>query len=154
MTKPENAEREKSFRDFIELIPDATIIVDESGIIRLVNKQAEELFAYPRHEMIDQAVEILVPEKIRAGHPALRETFATSASIRQMSSSLKLMAQKKSGELIPVTIGLSPLDTSEEGRRVLASVRDNTELAEQTAHVKLLRTTATDANRASNFDEA
>ena len=45
MAKAENTGREKWFRDFIELIPDVTIIVNESGIIRLVNKQAEELFA-------------------------------------------------------------------------------------------------------------
>ncbi len=126
--KSENVEREKWLRDAIELIPDATIIVNESGIIRRVNKQAEELFGYPRDEMIDLAVEMLVPEEFRAGHPAHRNTFAKNASVRQMSSSLKLMAQKKSGELFPVNISLSPLDNLEEGRKVLASVRDNTEL--------------------------
>ncbi len=150
--KSENAEREKWLRDAIELSPDATIIVNESGIISRVNKLAEELFGYPRDEMIDLAVEMLLPEEFRAGHPAHRNTFANSASIRQMSSSLNLMAQKKSGELFPVSIGLLALDNLGEGRQVLASVRDNTELhaalAVAEANVNELRNISDTANDA------
>ena len=152
MAKPENAEREKSFHDFIELIPDATIIVNQSGVIRLANDQALKLFGYAKHEMIDQAVEMLVPEDFRAGHPALRETFAAASSVRQMSSSLNLMARKKSGEQFPVVIGLSTLDILAEGRMVLASVRDDTELrdahsvmAAQVTELRNISDTASDA---------
>ena len=73
MAKAERAEREKWFGDFVELSPDATIVVNASGIISLVNGQAEELFGYPREEMVGQPVEMLVPEKTRAGHSALRD---------------------------------------------------------------------------------
>ena len=65
--KSESAERDKWLRDAIELSPDATIIVNESGIISRVNKRAEELFGYPRDETIDlepqHAVVISVPQR-------------------------------------------------------------------------------------------
>lgn len=69
MKKSENSERDKWFREIMEPIPDATIFVNERCNFCLVNMQAEELFGHPRHELIDLAVEMLVPDEIRAGAP-------------------------------------------------------------------------------------
>ena len=44
----------------------------------LVNAQAERLFGYPREELAGQPVEILVPDAIRARHPALRAGYAAN----------------------------------------------------------------------------
>ena len=114
MKPSENFEREVWFRFFLELTPDATIVVDDQGIIQMANSQAEILFGYTKDEMIGNAVEILVPEQFRAGHWALRDKFIASSSVRLMQSSIDLMAQTKSGELVPVSIGLSPMHSSEE----------------------------------------
>jgi len=128
MTPAEQEDREVWFRFFIEITPDATVVVDENGTIRMVNSLALELFGYSREEMMDQAVEMLVPEEVRAKHPELRENFVAVASVRQMQSSIDLMAQTKSGKLLPVSIGLSPMETSKDGHFVMASVRDNSVL--------------------------
>ena len=56
----------------LEAAPDATLCVDESGLIVLVNGQAERLFGYPREELAGQPVELLVPDAIKARHAVLR----------------------------------------------------------------------------------
>ena len=60
----------------LEAAPDATVCVDESGRIVLVNAQAERLFGYPREELADQPVEILVPDAIKARYTVLRTGYA------------------------------------------------------------------------------
>ncbi len=60
----------------LEAAPDATVCVDESGRIVLVNAQAERPFGYPREELADQPVEILVPDAIKARYTVLRTGYA------------------------------------------------------------------------------
>ena len=73
--KEEALQSEEQFRTLVEAIPDALIISDQDGRIRLVNAQAEQLFGYRREEIIGQPVELLVPERLRAEHPALRQRY-------------------------------------------------------------------------------
>ena len=56
----------------LEAAPDAMVCADRDGRIVLVNAQAERLFGYQREELVGQPVEILVPDAMKAGHPALR----------------------------------------------------------------------------------
>jgi len=152
MTPADEADREVWFRFFIEITPDATVVVDESGTIRMVNSLAEDLFGYSKDEMVGNAIEMLVPEALRGGHPALRNAFIASASVRQMQSSNDLMAQTKSGELLAVSIGLSPMETSKDGQFVMASIRDNSALhqahAAAEAYAKEVRNISDTANDA------
>jgi PAS domain S-box-containing protein len=128
MAPPEQAKRQDWLDYFIDIAPDATVIVDENGCIRRVNALAEDLFGYSSQEMVGQVVEMLVPDEFRSGHPKMLQSFFDNASIRQMMTSLDLKAQRKSGERIPVSIGLSPLQDFGQGHQVPASIRDNTEL--------------------------
>jgi PAS domain S-box-containing protein len=60
------------YRDLVESSPDAFLVVDEGGLIKLVNRQAEILFGYDRAEPLDQPVELLVPDRVRQVHPSHR----------------------------------------------------------------------------------
>jgi PAS domain S-box-containing protein len=42
-------------------VADATVIVDEAGIIVLLNGRAEEMFDYARDVLVGQPIEALVP---------------------------------------------------------------------------------------------
>src|SRR5205823_5447934 len=75
---------EQQFRTLVEAIPDALVISDQDGRIRLVNAQTERLFGYRREELIGQPIELLVPERLRAGHPALRQRYHRDPSVRAM----------------------------------------------------------------------
>ena len=120
----------KSSRDItnalLEAAPDATICVDSGGRIVLVNAQAERLFGYPREDLAGQPVEILVPDTVKAGHPALRAGYAGDPRPREMGAGIDLSGRRRDGSTFPAEISLSAIDT-DEGILVSAAVRDVTE---------------------------
>ncbi|MGO9780501.1 MAG: PAS domain S-box protein [Streptosporangiaceae bacterium] len=114
------------FRALLEAAPDATVCVDSDGRIVLVNAQAERLFGYTREELAGQPVEILIPDSIKAGHPALRARYAAAPHPRQMGAELDLSARRRDGTTFPAEISLSAIDT-DQGTLVSAAVRDVTQ---------------------------
>jgi PAS domain S-box-containing protein len=116
---------EEKFRSLLDSAPDATVIVDEKGIIQMINHQTENLFGYTREELIGKPVELLIPADLRSKHGHHRASFAQTPRVRSMGAGIELHAVKKGGIMFPVEISLSPIQT-EEGMLVSASVRDIT----------------------------
>jgi PAS domain S-box-containing protein len=114
------------FAGLLEAAPDATLCVDADGLIVLVNAEAERLFGYPREELAGQPVEILVPDAIKAGHPALRAVYAADPQPRQMGAGLDLSGRRRDGTTFPAEISLSAIET-DQGLLILAAVRDVTQ---------------------------
>ena len=56
------------FRDFLEATSEALIIVDPAGAIVLVNQQIEDLFGYPRADVVGQPLAVLLPEHVGSGN--------------------------------------------------------------------------------------
>jgi PAS domain S-box-containing protein len=125
----EAAERksaEDRFRLVVEAAPNAMIMAAADGRIVLVNSQTERLFGYTRDELLGQPLEMLVPERYRAGHTGLRTGFFAEPSTRVMGGGRDLFGVRKNGAEVPIEIGLNPL-TSSDGNFVLAAVIDITE---------------------------
>ncbi len=114
---------EERFRGLLEAAPDAILLIDDAGRIALVNTQAERLFGYARDELFGQPVELLVPDRFRADHPAHRAAYAHEPRARPMGEGRELYGLRKDATEFPVEISLSPLATGTE-RYVISAVRD------------------------------
>jgi PAS domain S-box-containing protein len=123
------ASAEARFRGVLESAPDAIVIASAAGGISLVNRRAEEMFGYDRSGLLDQPIEILVPESFREKHVAQREGYVAYPQRRPMGVGVDLFGRRRDGSEFPVEIALSAVDT-EEGRFVIAAVRDITERKE------------------------
>jgi PAS domain S-box-containing protein len=111
------------FRSVVEAAPNAMILIDRERRIVLVNHAAEKLFGYGRQELMGQAVELLVPERAAAAHPARVDAFHARPSARAMGAGRDLHGHRKDGTEVPIEIGLNPLLTA-DGQWTLASIID------------------------------
>lgn len=114
------------FRSLLESAPDGIVITNEDGIIEVVNRQIEQLFGYSREQLLGQPVELLMPERLRAGHVDHRSRYHAHPLTRPMGAGMELPGCRKDATEFPVEISLSPLDV---GGRLLvtAIVRDITD---------------------------
>ena len=117
------------------------IIVDAAGIIVQVNTETERMFGWPRGELVGRAIEVLVPDRLRAAHHGHRAEYARQPRKRSMGSGMELRGTRRDGSEVAVEIGLSTLATSDRGTFVLAAVRDvsDRKAAERAAQVALER---------------
>lgn len=122
----ERQRAQENFRGLLESAPDATVVVDQKGVIQLVNSQTVKLFGYDRLEMIGQRVELLVPKRFRRNHARHRHGYYGEHPTRPMGAGLDLFGLRKNGTEFPVEVSLSPLET-EQGLLVSAAIRDVTE---------------------------
>jgi PAS domain S-box-containing protein len=66
----------------LEAVPDAMVVVDQTGRIVLVNSQTERLFGYQREELLGHDVEVLLPEHLRERHRFHRMSFLAEPRTR------------------------------------------------------------------------
>lgn len=106
--------------------PDAMLISDAQGIITMANQQAERLLGYPIDELAGLSIDALVPERFRAGHPALRAQFAALGASLTMGAVREVNAARKDGSELDVEVSLSPIQTN-RGLFYACALRDITE---------------------------
>jgi PAS domain S-box-containing protein len=117
---------EEHARMLFEFSPDAVLVCDAEGRVRDANARVESLFGYKREELVGQAVELLVPDRFRAGHLKHRADYAREPRLRPMGIGLELFGRHKEGGEFPVDILLGPVERP-EGRILFVVVRDLSE---------------------------
>lgn len=115
--------REQQWQGIFEAAPDAIVLCTAAGRIVVLNREAEQLLGYSRHELTRQPVEVLVPAAMRDAHVAHRQGIGDGPEARSMGAGRALTARAKSGEEIPVDIRLARV-TRKDRPHVVAALRD------------------------------
>ena len=96
------------FSQIFENASDAFISADESGVIRLFNGGAENIFGYRANEVIGQPLDILLPEEFRSVHKNHMARFANEdAGGRDMNRRADIVGLKKDGSRFPAKATIS-----------------------------------------------
>ena len=100
---------EQRFEEVVEASPDAILLIDHLGLIKLVNVQAERLFGYGRADLLERNIEILLPDPRLHNSRNLLMRPAAQFGIQPVSDPLELEALCKDGRTFPAEISLGTL---------------------------------------------
>lgn len=92
----------------LESAMDPIVAIDESQRIVLFNAAAEAAFRWPRHAVIGQPIDMLIPVRFREQHRRHVEQFGrTGTTSRRMGSADVLFALRADGEEFPIEASIS-----------------------------------------------
>ena len=97
------------FRAVVDHSSIGIILVNQAGTIVLVNQEIERLFGYSRNELIDSALNGLIPQCHRESHDRQRERFSAAAAMQTVGANRDLNGRHKDDREVPVEIGLNPV---------------------------------------------
>ena len=107
---------EHRFSKMVSSLPIGLLMAGADGKISMTNPALDAMFGYPQGTLAGQAVEVLLPQRIREGHPALRAAFAKTPEVRAMGSGRDLLAQHRDGSEFPVEVGLTRWKPKQGGK--------------------------------------
>jgi PAS domain S-box-containing protein len=119
----DRSEAGELFRLAVESAAHATVIVNHEDRVVMVNHQAEELFGYPRGELLGRSAAMLVPGLVRKKRAGATSGGRSDTAL--VNSGWELHGRRKDGTLFPVQVNMSPIRTR-DGVRVLNSILDIT----------------------------
>lgn len=127
----------EDLRQFLDLAPDAMVIVHADGRILAANAAAHTLFRVPREELVGSAIDEFVPGELANAHRRQREEYHARPGRKPMTNR-NVEAQLRTGERVAVEVSLAPMDL-EGSTCVAASIRDLTEQHERQANLERRR---------------
>ena len=122
----------------LESAAQAIVTIDRTGRIVLANRRAEEVFGYPREELLGQRIEILLPERKRAGHTHDRDEYFQRPRTRPMGIGMDLTGRRKDGSEVPVEVSLSYVEVDEAVFAIafVSDISQRKQLEEQLLHAQ------------------
>jgi len=95
-----------SFVVFDNLL-DATVVINDYGVVQFLNKSAEKLFGWTKKELTGQNIRVLMPEPFSSEHDAYISNYKRSRIAKFINSARELPIQLKSGQIVPAMIKLT-----------------------------------------------
>jgi PAS domain S-box-containing protein len=136
---------EGGYHGLLEAAPDAMVVVDRSGVIVLLNAQAETQFGYRRDELLGQPVTRIIPQGFAERLIADDLRSASEALAQHIGTGIELTGRRKDDSAFPIEIMLSPLETA-QGILVIAAIRN---ISARKAAEQTLMDMVTELNRSN-----
>lgn len=109
-------------------MPDALVVADAEGLIRVWNSGAERIFGFAGDEALGRSLDLITPENLRARHwSGYRRTMETGETRYGAGDLLSVPATRKDGTRISVQFSILPI-AGPDGRLqgIAAIMRDVT----------------------------
>ena len=110
-------EYESLAASLFEAAPESILVVDQRGMIRKANRETEHLFGYGAAEITDQAVEVLVPGRLRDACEAFRQRFFSDGT-RSTGRKFEISLLRKDGGEFCAEVSVGYLHTNDESLAV------------------------------------
>ena len=118
--------RERHLQSILDTVPDAMIVIAESGSICSFSAAAERLFGYTEADVVGRNVKILMPEPDHSRHDDYIARYLATGERRAIGYSRSVSGRKRDGQTFPMELAIG--ETVSGGQQLFTGfVRDLTE---------------------------
>ncbi|MFI5013346.1 MAG: PAS domain S-box protein [Hyphomicrobiales bacterium] len=144
--------RERHLRSILETVPDAMIVIDDSGIMQSFSAAAERLFGFALEEVVGQNVSMLMPEPDRTRHDGYLARYRHTGERRIIGLGRVVTGRRKDGSTFPMHLSVGEMHAGNE-RHFTGFVRDLTERQETQAKLQELQSELVHVSRLTAMGE-
>jgi PAS domain S-box-containing protein len=119
----ELATRGAHLRSILDTVPEAMIVINESGAVTSFSAAAAQLFGYQPDEIIGRNVKVLMPEPYRAQHDGYIERYLSTGEARIIGYGRVVRGLTKDGAIFPMELAVG--EAHANGQRIFTGfIRD------------------------------
>jgi sigma-B regulation protein RsbU (phosphoserine phosphatase) len=100
---------ESNLRAILDTISDGVIVINDVGIIQLLNPAAERLFGYKREELIGENVNRLMPSPYHEEHDGYLANYRKTGIKKIIGTGREVAGQRKDGSVFPMYLSIGEL---------------------------------------------
>lgn len=142
------ATREQHLQSILATVPDAMIIIDETGAITSFSAAAQRLFGYTEAELVGSNVSCLMPQPDRDRHDEYIAHYLRTGERRIIGSGRVVVGQRRDGSTFPMQLSVG--EAGEDGQRLFTGfIRDLTAKEQDELKLKELQAELVHVSRLS-----
>jgi two-component system sensor kinase FixL len=119
-------EREAHLRSVLDTVPEATIVINERGIVETFSAAAERLFGFGAEEVVGRDVGMLMPPPDRAQHGDYLARYLTTGDRRVIGRGRVVVGVRRDGTTFPMELSVAEMAAGER-RSFIGFIHDLTE---------------------------
>lgn len=144
--------REAHVRSILDTVPDATVVINEQGLITSFSAAAIRQFGYTEEEALGKNVSILMPEPYRSEHDNYIQRYLTTREKRIIGIDRVVVGRRKDGSTFPMKLAVGEMESA-EGRYFTGFIRDLTEREQWQARLQEVQSELARLARLSELGE-
>ncbi|MBS0362277.1 MAG: PAS domain S-box protein, partial [Proteobacteria bacterium] len=121
--------REAHLSSILDSVPDAMIVIDETGVIQSFSAAAQRLFGWGVDEAVGRNVSMLMPSPYREGHDGYLERYLRTGERRIIGIGRVIVGERKDGSTFPMELAVGEAQSGPR-RFFTGFIRDLTERQE------------------------
>ncbi len=151
-TRLQSAAREAHLESILATVPDAMIVIDEHGIMRLFSVAAERLFGYTSSEVLGKNIMMMMPSPYRENHDAYLERYLRTGERRIIGIGRVVVGERKDGSTFPMELAVGEMKSGTQ-RFFTGFIRDLTERQKTEARLQELQSELVHISRLTAMGE-
>lgn len=144
--------REAHLQSILDTVPEATIVINDRGIMQSFSAAAERLFGYATREAIGQNVKILMPAPYREAHDGYLMRYMRTGERRIIGIGRVVVGLRKDGTTFPMELAVGEMQSGRQ-RFFTGFIRDLTERQKTEARLQELQSELVHISRLTAMGE-
>jgi two-component system, LuxR family, sensor kinase FixL len=133
-------------------VPEAMIVIDESGMIQSFSTAAQRLFGYSLDEVIGKNVKMLMPPPYRENHDGYVERYLGTGERKIIGIGRIVVGERKDGSPFPMELAVGEMKSGNK-RFFTGFIRDLTERQQTEARLQELQSELVHVSRLTALGE-